>query len=88
MISAARLEQSGRVVVMVGKSPSRTTLRPQRRTTARAILKATHGSTSAGECVRSPDASHVLSLIPYKKVTREKVKLPKRTNNGAYDDHF
>ena len=29
---------------------------------------------------------HVLSLIPYKKVPREKVKLPKRSNKGAYDD--
>jgi polyphosphate kinase 2 len=30
--------------------------------------------------------SHFLSLIPYKKVSREKVKLPKRTKQGAYDD--
>ena len=30
--------------------------------------------------------SHFLSLIPYKKVPREKVKLPKRSNKGAYDD--
>jgi len=30
--------------------------------------------------------SHLLSLIPYKKVSREKVKLPERSKKGAYDD--
>src|SRR5947199_7033457 len=30
--------------------------------------------------------SHLLSLIPYKEVSREKVKLPKRSNKGEYDD--
>ena len=30
--------------------------------------------------------SHLLSLIPYKKVPREEVKLPKRAKKGAYDD--
>jgi polyphosphate kinase 2 len=30
--------------------------------------------------------SHLLSLIPYKKVPRENVKLPKRSMKGAYDD--
>ena len=30
--------------------------------------------------------SHILSLIPYKKVPREKIKLPKRSMKGAYDD--
>jgi polyphosphate kinase 2 len=30
--------------------------------------------------------SHLLSLIPYKKVRREKVKLPKRSDKGKYDD--
>jgi polyphosphate kinase 2 len=30
--------------------------------------------------------SHLLSLIPYKKVSREKVKLPKRSKQAAYDD--
>ncbi len=29
---------------------------------------------------------HILSLIPYKKVPREKIKLPKRSMKGAYDD--
>ena len=30
--------------------------------------------------------SHLLSLIPYKKVPREKVKLPNRPKNHPYDD--
>jgi polyphosphate kinase len=29
---------------------------------------------------------HILSQIPYKKVPREEVKLPKRSMKGAYDD--
>jgi polyphosphate kinase len=32
-------------------------------------------------CIR-----HLLSLIPYKKVPRKKVRLPKRSKKGAYDD--
>jgi polyphosphate kinase 2 len=30
--------------------------------------------------------SHLLSLIPYEKVPQKKVKLPKRSNKGKYDD--
>lgn len=30
--------------------------------------------------------SHLLDLIPYKKVPREKVKLPKRSSKDSYDD--
>jgi polyphosphate kinase 2 len=30
--------------------------------------------------------SHILTLIPYKKIARTKVKLPKRTDRGKYDD--
>ena len=30
--------------------------------------------------------SHLLSMIPYGKTPREKVKLPKRKNKGSYDD--
>jgi hypothetical protein len=30
--------------------------------------------------------SHILKSIPYKKVKHEKVKLPKRSNRGKYDD--
>ncbi len=32
-------------------------------------------------CIR-----HILSLIPYKKIPREKIKLPKRSMKAAYDD--
>jgi polyphosphate kinase len=31
--------------------------------------------------------AHILSLIPYKKVPRPKVKLPKRSEKHRYDDH-
>ena len=30
--------------------------------------------------------AHILKLIPYKRVPREKVKLPKRNMKHAYDD--
>ena len=30
--------------------------------------------------------SHLLSLIDYKDAPREKVKLPKRSHDGEYDD--
>jgi len=30
--------------------------------------------------------AHILSLIPSKKVPQDKVKLPKRSMKGAYDD--
>jgi hypothetical protein len=30
--------------------------------------------------------SHLLSLIPYKKRSRERVKLPERSKKRAYDD--
>lgn len=30
--------------------------------------------------------AHFLSLIPYKRVKREKIELPKRSKKGAYDD--
>jgi hypothetical protein len=29
---------------------------------------------------------HLLGLIPYKPLRRERVKLPKRSEDGAYDD--
>ena len=31
--------------------------------------------------------AHLLSLIPYKRIPREKIKLPDRSMKGAYDDH-
>jgi polyphosphate kinase 2 len=30
--------------------------------------------------------AHLLKLVPYKEVAREKIKLPKRSMKGAYDD--
>ena len=30
--------------------------------------------------------AHILNLVPYKKVPREKIKLPKRSMKHAYDD--
>ena len=30
--------------------------------------------------------SHILKTIPYKKIARNKVKLPKRSSKGSYND--
>lgn len=30
--------------------------------------------------------AHLLKSIPYKRISRKKVKLPKRSNKGRYDD--
>jgi len=58
------------------------------------MLRATDTRHAPWFLVRSDDKkrarlntlSHLLSRIPYKKVAREKVKLPKRGSKGAYDD--
>lgn len=58
------------------------------------MLKATDTKHAPWHILRSDDkkrarlncVSHILSLIPYKKVGREKVKLPKRSMKHAYDD--
>jgi polyphosphate kinase 2 len=58
------------------------------------MLKATDTKVAPWYILHSDDKkrarlnciSHLLSLIPYKKVKREKVKLLKRKNKGAYDD--
>jgi polyphosphate kinase 2 len=58
------------------------------------MLKATDTRHAPWYLLRSDDKkrarlnclAHFLSLIPYKKLKREKVKLPKRSNKGAYDD--
>jgi polyphosphate kinase 2 len=31
--------------------------------------------------------AHILSLIPYERIPREKIKLPSRSSKGAYDDN-
>jgi hypothetical protein len=58
------------------------------------MLKATDTKVAPWYVLRSDDKkrarlnciSHLLSLIPYKKVAREEVKLPGRAKKGAYDD--
>ncbi len=58
------------------------------------MLEATDTKDSPWHIVLSDDKrrarlnciSHLLSLIPYKKVDRDKVKLPKRSTKGEYDD--
>jgi polyphosphate kinase 2 len=58
------------------------------------MLKATDSKHAPWHLVRSDDKrrarlnaiSHVLASIPYKKVRRTKVKLPKRSSKGKYDD--
>lgn len=58
------------------------------------MLKATDTKHAPWYVLRSDDKkrarlnclTHILNLIPHKKVPREKVKLPKRSMKGAYDD--
>jgi polyphosphate kinase len=58
------------------------------------MLKASDSKHAPWYILRSDDKKrarlncihHILSLIPYKKVPREKIKLPKRSMKGAYDD--
>jgi hypothetical protein len=58
------------------------------------MLEATDTKFAPWYLVRSDDKrtarlnciSHFLSLIPYKKAPREKIKLPKRSEKGAYND--
>jgi polyphosphate kinase 2 len=58
------------------------------------MLDATDTEISPWHIVRSDDKkrarlnsiAHILKRIPYKKVPREKVKMPKRSMKGSYDD--
>ena len=58
------------------------------------MLKATDTKHAPWYILRSDDKkrarlnclAHILDVIPHKKVAREKVKLPKRSMKGAYDD--
>jgi polyphosphate kinase 2 len=58
------------------------------------MLEATDTKDAPWYIVRSDDKrrarlnciAHLLKLIPYDDVPREKVKLPKRSTNGEYDD--
>ena len=59
-----------------------------------AMLKKTDTRVAPWYIVRSDDKrtarlntiAHLLATIPYKKLTEKKVKLPKRSSKGAYDD--
>jgi len=58
------------------------------------MLEATDTEEAPWHIVHSDDKrrarlnciSHILGLIPYKEVRRDKVKLPKRSTKGEYDD--
>ena len=58
------------------------------------MLKATNSEHAPWTIIRSDDKrrarlnciSHVLGMIPYKKLPRDKVRLPKRSRKGSYDD--
>jgi polyphosphate kinase 2 len=58
------------------------------------MLKATDSRHAPWYIVRSDDKrrarlnaiSHILASIPFEKKTQDKVKLPKRSNKGKYDD--
>ncbi|WP_027577943.1 polyphosphate kinase 2 [Bradyrhizobium sp. Ai1a-2] len=58
------------------------------------MLKATSSKHAPWHIIRSDDKrrarlnciSHILDLIPYKRIRRNKVKLPKRSTKGHYND--
>ena len=58
------------------------------------MLEATDTEDAPWYIVRSDDKrrarlnciAHLLRLIPYEKVPRQKIKLPKRSDKGEYDD--
>ncbi len=58
------------------------------------MLAATDTKDAPWHILRSDDKkrarlnciSHILSMIPYKKVAREKINMPQRSNKHAYDD--
>jgi polyphosphate kinase len=58
------------------------------------MLEATDTKIAPWYLIRSDDKkrtrlnciAHLLSLVPYKRIAKEKVKMPKRNTKGAYDD--
>ena len=58
------------------------------------MFKATDSKQAPWHIVRSEDKrrarlnciSHLLTMIPYKRIAQEKVKLPKRSDQGRYND--
>ena len=61
-----------------------------------AMFKTTSTETAPWYVIRSDDKKrarlngikHILSLIPYKRVKRDKIKLPKRSNKDRYNDEL
>jgi polyphosphate kinase 2 len=60
------------------------------------MLRATDSDEAPWYIVRSDDKrrarlnciAHILSMIPYRQVQRQKIRLPKRVARGKYDDHI
>ena len=58
------------------------------------MFKATHSKHAPWHLIRSDDKrrarlnciAHVLESIPFKRISRDPVRLPKRSNKGRYDD--
>jgi len=58
------------------------------------MLKATNSKHAPWTIIRSDDKrrarlnciAHVLKSIPHKKIPRDKIRLPKRSTKGRYDD--
>jgi hypothetical protein len=58
------------------------------------MFKTTHTKHAPWHIVRSNDKrrarlnciSHLLKSIPYKRVSHDRIKLPKRSDKGRYDD--
>ena len=58
------------------------------------MLEATDTDSTPWHILRSDDKkrarlnciAHLLSMIPYKAIPREKIEMPKRSNKGKYDD--
>jgi polyphosphate kinase 2 len=58
------------------------------------MLDATNSKHAPWTIIRSDDKrrarlnciAHVLGMIPYKKVSRDKIRLPKRSSKGSYND--
>jgi polyphosphate kinase len=58
------------------------------------MFKATHSNHAPWHLIRSDDKrrarlnciAHILQLIPFKRISRDQVRLPKRSPKGRYDD--
>ena len=58
------------------------------------MLKATSSQHAPWTLIRSDDKrrarlnciAHILETIPYKRMRRDKVRLPRRSTKGRYDD--